>query len=56
MNTNSQILVFWHYKLGIVNSQIDTGRIFNVVGIIKGLRHGHLGIENLEKLVLIMKN
>jgi hypothetical protein len=27
-----------------------------MVGIIKGLRHFHLGIENLEKLVLIMKN
>ncbi len=26
-----------------------------MVGIIKGLRHCHLGIENLEKLILIMK-
>ncbi len=27
-----------------------------MVGIIKILKHCHLGIENLEKLVLIMKN
>jgi len=42
--------------MGIVSSQIEIRRIFNMVGIIKGLKHCHLGIENLEKLVLIMKN
>jgi hypothetical protein len=42
--------------MGIVSSQIENLRIFNMLGIIKGLRHCHLGIENLEKLVLIMKN
>jgi hypothetical protein len=42
--------------MGIVSSQIENLRIFNMLGIIEGLRHCHLGIENLEKLILIMKN
>ncbi len=41
--------------MGIVGSQIKTIKNFNMVGIIIGLKHCQLGIENLDKLVLIMK-
>jgi hypothetical protein len=37
----------------VYKSKLKT--IFNMVGIIIGLKHCQLGIENLEKLVLIMK-
>jgi hypothetical protein len=41
--------------MGIVGSQTKTKKIFNMVGIIIGLKHSQLGLENLDKLVLIMK-
>ncbi len=42
--------------MGIVDSQMKTKRIFNMAGVITGLRHYQLGIENLNKLVFTMKN
>jgi hypothetical protein len=42
--------------MGIVGSQIKTQRIFNMARVITGLKRCWLGIENLDKLVLIMKN
>ncbi len=42
--------------MGIVGSQIEIERIFNMVGVITGLRHFRLGIESLDKLVLTIKN
>jgi hypothetical protein len=42
--------------MGIVGSQIETKRIFNMVGVITSLKRCQLGIENLDKLVTIMKN
>jgi hypothetical protein len=41
--------------MGIVGSQVKIERIFNMVRSIIGLRCG-FGIENLNKLVLIMNN
>jgi nitrate reductase NapAB chaperone NapD len=35
--------------------QIET-EIFNIVGVLTSLRHCQLGVENLDKLVIIMKN
>jgi hypothetical protein len=43
------------YFMGIISSQIKIERILSMVGIIIGFRHYRLGIENLDKLVLIMK-
>jgi len=40
----------------IVGSQIETKRIFNMARVITNLKCCWLGIENLDKLVLIMKN
>jgi hypothetical protein len=38
--------------MGIVGSHIEIKRILNnMVGIIIGLKHCHLGIENLDKLI-----
>jgi len=42
--------------MGIVGSQMITKRIFSMVGIITSLKHYQLGIENLDKVVLIMNN
>ncbi len=42
--------------MGIVVSQIEIERIFNMVGVITSLRHCWLGIKNLDKFVFIMKN
>jgi hypothetical protein len=42
--------------MGIIDSQIEIEIIFNMVGVITGLKHCWLGINNLDKLVLVMKN
>ncbi len=42
--------------MDIVGSQIETERIYKMVGIIIVLKRCWLGIEILDKLVLIMKN
>jgi hypothetical protein len=42
--------------LEIVDSQIETKRIFSLVGILIKLRKCRLQIENLEKLILVNKN
>jgi hypothetical protein len=42
--------------LGIIGLYIETERIFSMAEIIIGLKHYCLGIENLDKLILIMKN
>ncbi len=42
--------------LGIVGSQIETKRIFSLVGIFTNLRRYHLQTENLEKLIFVSKN
>jgi len=41
--------------MGIVGSQIEIERIFNMVGVITSLKRCQLGIEILDKLFLIMK-
>jgi hypothetical protein len=41
--------------MGIVGSQIEIERNFIMVGVITGLRHFQLGIENLNNLILTMK-
>jgi hypothetical protein len=42
--------------LKILGSQIETKRIFNIVGVLTSLCHCRLGVENLDKFVIIMKN
>jgi len=42
--------------LGIVDSQIEAKRIFNVVGIYTNLQRSRLGIKNLEMFISIYKN
>nr|XP_024402695.1 uncharacterized protein LOC112295398 isoform X2 [Physcomitrium patens] len=42
--------------LGIVGSQVETERIFSVVGLISAIRRRHLCTDNLDKLVLIREN
>jgi hypothetical protein len=42
--------------LGIPGSQIETERIFSVVGILSNLRRSKIGIDNLDILVMIYKN
>jgi hypothetical protein len=41
--------------LEIVGSQIETKRIFSLVGILVNLRKCHLQTNNLKKLVLLTK-
>jgi hypothetical protein len=42
--------------LGIVNSQIETKRIFSLSGIHTNLRRSHWQLENLENIILVKKN
>jgi hypothetical protein len=42
--------------LGIVNSQIETKRIFSLFGILTNLRRSHLQLENLENIIFVNKN
>ncbi len=42
--------------LSILGSQIEIEWIFSVVGALTSLRQCHLGVENLDKLVMIYKN
>lgn len=42
--------------LGIVGTQVETERIFSVVGLITAVRRRHIGPEILDKLVLIREN
>jgi len=50
------LIYFARQVMGIVGCQIEIERIFNMTGVITSLKHCQLGIENLDKLVLIMKN
>ncbi len=45
----------WQF-FGIVESQIETERIFPLVGILTNLRRCRLQTKNLEKLIFINKN
>jgi len=42
--------------LAIPGSQIEVERIFSVSGLLTGLRRCNLGVENLESLILLIKN
>jgi hypothetical protein len=45
----------WQF-MGIINFQIEIEFFFSMVGVIIGLKLCWLGIDNLDKLVFIMKN
>jgi hypothetical protein len=48
---------FLAYKiLGIVESQIETKRIFSLTSILTNLGRYHLQLENLENLIFVSKN
>ncbi len=42
--------------LGIVGSQIETNKIFSLVGILANLRKCCLQSKNLDKLIFVNKN
>jgi hypothetical protein len=42
--------------LGIVGSQIETNKLFSLVGILANLRRCCLQSENLDKLIFVNKN
>jgi hypothetical protein len=42
--------------LGISKSQNEIKQIFNIIGLLTSLWHCMLGVEYLNKLVMIMKN
>jgi len=45
-----------HQILKIVGFQIETKRIFSLVGILFNLRRYRIQLENLEKLIFVNKN
>jgi hypothetical protein len=45
-----------HQMLGIVRSQIETERIFNITSVITSLHQSKLRNENLQDFVMIAKN
>jgi len=42
--------------LGILGSQIETERIFSIAGLLTNLQCYMLGVNNLKKLVMVLKN
>jgi hypothetical protein len=42
--------------LQITASQIEIEQIFSVIGVITNLWHSEFGIENLDCLILVVKN
>jgi hypothetical protein len=42
--------------LGIMGSQIEIKQIFSVVGVITNLRRSCLEIENLDRLIFVIKH
>jgi hypothetical protein len=52
----ANLIYFARQVMGIVGSQIKIERIFNMVGVITSLKRCRHGIENIDILVLIMKN
>ncbi len=48
-------LLAWQI-LGITRSQIETEQILSVASVLTGLWQCHLGVENLDKLIIIYKN
>jgi len=42
--------------LGILRSQIEIERIFNSVDVLTSLHHCQLGLDNLDALMMILKN
>ncbi len=42
--------------LGILGSQIKTERIFSTTGVLTNLRCCRLGVDNFNKLVMVLKN
>jgi hypothetical protein len=42
--------------LGVLGSQIEIDRIFNIIGVLTNFWCCKLGIDNLDKLVMIVKN
>ncbi len=45
-----------HQILGIVGSQIEAEKVFNIASIYTNLRHSRLGTKNLEMFISIYKN
>jgi hypothetical protein len=48
--------VLAQHILGVVRFQIETKRIFSLVGILTNLRRSCLQIENLKKLIFVNQN
>ncbi len=42
--------------LGIIGSKIETEQIFNLAGVITNLQQSGIGIDNLDRLIMIAKN
>ena len=42
--------------LGIPGSQIETERVFSIAGVLTALRRCRLQVENLDRLVMVVKN
>jgi len=52
----SNVTFLAHQLLGIPGSQIGTRHIFSIARILTSLQQCQLGMENLDKLVMILKN
>jgi hypothetical protein len=55
---NSSLLLhfFAQQFMGVQRSHIEIGKIFNVASIIDKFATCQLGVQNLNKLVMILKN
>ncbi len=41
---------------GILGSQIETKCVFNLVGVLTTLKHYHLQVENMDRIIMVVKN
>jgi hypothetical protein len=56
-NHDGQILNFFFVKhiFGVFGFQIETQKMFNLVSVLIALKHYHLQVENLDRIIIMVK-
>jgi hypothetical protein len=56
MKVNLQMLFFWPNKsLGFLVFKLKQKRVFNLVGVLITLKCCHLQVENLDRIIILVK-
>ncbi len=50
------VVFFAKQIMGIPSSQIEIKWVFSLVGVLKALRCSHLQVENMDQIIIVVKN